>query len=218
MEELKWKTIGWAGKRFVDLLFATTRIDSVGFEAVRSMFNSRRMIVAFWHSRILLISYLHQGLNGAIMVSPSQDGEIIARIIQRQGHEAIRGSSSKDGRRALAMLVKSLKEKVRPAVIIPDGPQGPRYKARPGVISLAKKTGYPIVPISYSAKKIKTFASWDRFILPYPFTRCRIVYGNPVLVSQDADRETEEKCRQVLETELCRITIEADRHFGHNES
>ncbi|MEA3280805.1 MAG: hypothetical protein U9Q38_09440, partial [Thermodesulfobacteriota bacterium] len=90
------------------------------------------------------------------------------------------------------------------------------YNVHPGIIILAKKTGNPILPISFSAKKIKVFASWDRFILPYPFTKCRAVYGSPLYVPEDADTDEEKRCLIRLEKELCRITLDADRHFGHN--
>ena len=115
-----------------------------------------------------MISYIFSGWDGAILVSRSNDGEIIARILQRQGHETIRGSTAKGGLRALATLIKRLKARPRPGVIIPDGPQGPRFKVQPGVIILAKKTGYPIIPVTYSARWMKVFKSWDRFILPCP--------------------------------------------------
>ena len=216
LEEIKWKLVGALGTLIVDLLFSTTRIESIGFEPVRSIVGSRRFIAAFWHSRILLISYLYKGWNAAILVSQSKDGEFIARLLQRQGHETIRGSSSKGGLRALSTLIRNLKEKNRPAGIIPDGPQGPRFKVQPGVIMLAKKTGYPILPISYSAEKAKIFSSWDRFILPYPFTRCQLIYGDPVYVPQKADRQIESKCRALLEKELRRITMKVDRNFGHH--
>jgi hypothetical protein len=80
---------------------------------------------------------------------------------------------------------------------------------------LSKKTGCPIVPMTYSAKKLKIFASWDRFLLPYPFTRCLVIYGNPVRVPSDADEQEREKKRAVLEKELQKITKTADAYFGH---
>lgn len=92
---------------------------------------------------------------------------------------------------------------------------GPRFKAQPGVILLARKTGYPIVPVTYSARKIKIFSSWDRFLLPFPFTRCRVIEGQPVRVPMTADRAQQEICRQILEAELCRITRSAGGFFGH---
>lgn len=214
--EVKWKLVGILGRFIIDLLFFTTRIESIGYEKLKPIFSSRRMICAFWHSRILLPSYLHKGLNAVILVSGSEDGEIIARIVQNQGHETIRGSTTRGGHRAIAGMIKTIKEQRRPGVVIPDGPLGPRFKAQAGVITLAKKTGYPIIPISYSARRIKVFHSWDRFILPYPFTKCRVVYGDPVYVPGEADREEEKRCRFRLEKELRRLTFEADRYYGHN--
>jgi lysophospholipid acyltransferase (LPLAT)-like uncharacterized protein len=212
--ESKWELVGVFGKLFIDLLFLTIRIDSIGFEKVIPAIASKKVIGAFWHSRILLISYLFRGWNAAILVSASKDGEYVARVIEKQGHEPIRGSTSKGGLRALAAMIRCLNQG-RPGVVIPDGPQGPRFKVQPGVITLAKKTGCAILPISYSAKRIKVFNSWDRFILPYPFTNCRVIYGKLLYVPKDADREAELKCRMQLEMELRRITEDADTYFGH---
>jgi lysophospholipid acyltransferase (LPLAT)-like uncharacterized protein len=212
--EIKWRVIGTAGKLFIDALFSTTRIEITGYDKVKDLYEKKQGILVFWHSRILLISYLYKGQNASILTSRSRDGEYIARLVKKQGHEAIRGSTGKGGVRAGAMLIRRLREG-RSAVVIPDGPQGPRFVVHPGVILLAKKSGLPIGPITYSAKNIKIFNSWDRFILPMPFTTCRVIYGNPVWVPADADKETAEKCRLQLETEMCRITRDADAHFGH---
>ena len=206
---------GIFGKLLIDLLFFTTQIELKGKKKVESIILSKRFILAFWHSRILLVSYLYKGWNGAAIVSRSSDGEIIARVLQRQGHETIRGSTSGGGLRALATQIRRLNEKNMPGAVIPDGPRGPRFKVQPGVITLAKKTGYHIIPITYSAKKIKLFKSWDRFILPFPFTKCLVVYGNPLYVPADADKNRESVCRLLLEKELCRITFEADRYYCH---
>jgi lysophospholipid acyltransferase (LPLAT)-like uncharacterized protein len=209
------EAIGFAGKRLIDLLFATTRIESDGLSPVQSIIDGGRFIFAIWHSRILLISYVYQRHNGFVLVSQSRDGELIARVLQRQGHTPIRGSSTRGGLRALAAMIRMMRKTGRPGVVTPDGPQGPRFVVQPGVITLAKKSGFPIVPVTYSAGRMKIFSSWDRFILPYPFTTCRIVYGVPMSVPADADPPTEERCRQRLETALRYITQSADRSFGH---
>ena len=215
-DRLKWWLVGWLGKGLVNFICGTMRIRVVDFEKARAEIESRRVIFAFWHSRILMISYIYKKSDAAILVSKSKDGEIIAQILKRQGHETIRGSTSRHGVRALAKLIKILKEKVRPGVVVPDGPRGPRYKVQPGVITLAQKTGYPIVPLSYSAKKLKIFASWDRFILPYPFTEGSIIYGAPIAVPLDIDGDGQEVYRNKLEKELNRITRIADQYYGHN--
>jgi len=214
--EIKWSLIGLAGKLLIDLIFASARIDRVGFEGVRPLIDSRKFILAAWHARILLPSYAYKGWGGVALVSASEDGEIIARVLARQGHEAVRGSSTRGGLRALSAMIKCLNDDVKPSVIIPDGPQGPACKVQPGVILLAKKTGYPIIPISYSARPIKVFASWDRFILPYPLARCRMIYGRPLYVPREADRKAESVYQRRLEKEMCRITDQADRYFGHS--
>jgi hypothetical protein len=200
----------------VDLIFKTMRIRVVGLEKARAEIESRRFIFAFWHSRILMLSYLYKRLGAAILVSRSKDGEIIARILKRQGHKTIRGSTSRHGVRALARLIKALKEGIRPGVVVPDGPRGPRFKVQPGIITLAQKTGYPIVPISYSAKRLKVFASWDRFILPYPFNKGHVIYGTPISVPGKLDADERELHRMRLEEELNRITKTVDHYYGHN--
>jgi len=215
LTELKWRLVAILGKWLVDALFFGSRIEYVGEESVRALVASRKLIFAFWHSRLLLISYVYRGLGAYTLVSKSKDGEIIARILERQGQICVRGSTKRGGLRALAQHIKLLKTTGSPGAIIPDGPRGPRFKAQPGVITLAQKTGFPILPVTYSARKVKIFNSWDRFMLPFPFTRCRMVFGNPVHVPADSDKEALEGARQQLEAELCRITEEADRHFGH---
>ena len=212
---LKWFLVGWLGKHLVDLICSTMRIRVVDFEKVRAEVRSRRFILAFWHSRILIISYQFRGWGAAILVSSSDDGEIIAQILQRQGHRTIRGSTSQSSVRALARLIRVVKEESCPGGVVPDGPRGPRFKVQPGVITLAKKTGYPVVPVTYSAKRLKVFASWDRFLLPFPFTESCVMYGTPVSVPGHTDGEEQEVYRVRLEEELNRITRAVDQYYGH---
>ena len=212
---LKWWLAGWLGKGLVDLICGTMRIRVVDFNKALAEIESKRFILAFWHSRIVAISYLYQGWGAAILVSSSEDGEIMAQILQRQGHETIRGSTSRHGVRAMAKLIKTLNETIRPRGVVPHGPRGPRFRVQPGVITLAQKTGCPVVPISYSAKRIKIFASWDRFILPYPFTEGRLIYGRPISMPSKLDVEEQEVYRVRLEEELNRITRKVDHYYGH---
>ena len=213
--EIKWLLIGLLGKSLVDLIGRTARIRVVDYEKVRVHVESQRFILAFWHSRIFLVSYLFQGWRGVALVSRSNDGEITARILQRQGHDTIRGSTSRHAVRSLAGLIRALKKDARPAAVVPDGPRGPRFKVQTGIIALAQKTGYAIVPISYSGKRLKIFSSWDRFILPWPFTRATVIYGLPLLVPAKIDARQREWYRQQLEAEMRRITRQVDHYYGH---
>lgn len=213
--EWKWRVIGTLGKLFIDLIFARSRIEIRGRAPIEGLLASRRCIFAFWHDRILLVSYLHKGWDAAILVSNSADGEIIAQILQRQGHFMVRGSTGKGGGRALTRLLRETRRNRRIAGIVPDGPQGPRHKVQPGVIMLAQRSGYPIVPVTYSAKRGKRFNSWDRFLLPFPASPCVLVYGEPLSVPAGADPDLLTLYSRKLEEELTRITQQADACFGH---
>ena len=215
LTEIKWELVGILGKFLIDILFYTMKIELRGFEKVRLIINSRKFIYAAWHSRMLFLNYLSKGLEGTAMVSGSEDGEFVARILHRQRHETIRGSTTRGGIKALSRLIKNLKEKQRPGLIIPDGPQGPKFKVKLGIIILARETGYPILPFSYSAKKNKIFASWDSFILPYPFTKCLGIYGKPFYVPKDAGKDDLMRYRNLLEKELNRLTLKADSYFSN---
>ena len=212
---LRWPVFGIFGKLVIDVIFSTVRIESVDFEKARKEIQSGECLVAFWHSRMLMVSYVYKGRGGAILVSRSNDGEMMAQVLQRQGHFPIRGSTSRSGVRALSQLIKTVKEKHCAGVIVPDGPRGPRFRVQPGIIALAQKTGYPIVPISCSAKRLKVFPSWDRFILPYPFNEGRVIYGDPIQVPSELNRDTRELYRLRLENEMNRMTREVDRYYGH---
>lgn len=214
MTETRWRGVGLLGDLLVRIVFGTSRREEAGFaETIGLLDRTTPVIGAVWHSRILMFSYLYAGYGAAVLVSASRDGEIIARILARQGFEPVRGSTSRGGRRALAALVRRLR-RGQSAVIIPDGPRGPRCRVQPGIVALAQKTGAPILPMTYSARRGHVFHSWDRFLLPAPFTRCRAVYGRPVRVPSDLDAEGFEATRRRLEDELNRITAEADRACG----
>ena len=213
--DAKWRWIGLAGKLFIDALFSGARITVKGYEPVESLIRSGRCIFAFWHSRILLPSYHYKGLGATILVSNSADGEIIAQIIMRQGHYAVRGSTGKGGLRALTRQIHDIRASRRPGAVVPDGPQGPMQKVQPGVILLAQKTGCPIIPITYSSKWRITFNSWDRFILPFPFSPGIIIHGRPLSVPERSAPEQLQGYINALENELNRITFQADRFFGH---
>jgi hypothetical protein len=212
---LRWWLIGWLGKGLVDLICGTMRISVVDSEKARADIASRRFILAFWHSRITLISYLYKGWGGVVLVSSSEDGEIIAQILQRQGHKTIRGSTSRHGVQAMTRLIKALREETRPGVVVPDGPRGPRFRVQAGVITLAQKSGYPIVPVSCSFERMKVFASWDRFVFPFPFTHGRVIYGTPLYVPAGLDSKERESYRFMLEKELNQITRTVDDYYGH---
>jgi lysophospholipid acyltransferase (LPLAT)-like uncharacterized protein len=131
----------------------TMRIKTSGHEAVDALYREgRHIILAFWHAQQLMIPLGYRGTGSTVLISQHGDGEIIARIIARFGHQAIRGSSTRGGAGALRALIK-LGRSGRDVVVTPDGPKGPRQVAKPGVVQLAKVTGLPIVPLAFACSK-----------------------------------------------------------------
>nr|WP_321514318.1 lysophospholipid acyltransferase family protein [uncultured Pseudodesulfovibrio sp.] len=158
-------------------------------------------VFALWHGEFLpLISYVNRFDNRfVIMVSQSKDGEFISRLLERSGHITVRGSSSRGGVRALINAKRlMLKEKLIGAVTV-DGPRGPRHKVKDGIFLLAQRTGAQIIPLRAYASQKKEFNSWDRFMLPYPFSKCRFYLGEPM------DVTTEKLDKDVLKQEGARL-------------
>ena len=167
------------------------------------------VIYAFWHNRLLLLVYTHRRQGIHVMVSRSRDGEMISRTIQRFGFGTVRGSSSRGGAPAQLRLLKRLAGGVDVGVS-PDGPRGPRYHVQMGVIHLAQKSGRPVIPITVAASKKLVLRSWDGFLVPCPFARAILVYGEPVEVRPHSNLE---EVRQKLEKGLGEITEEADSYY-----
>jgi len=140
------------------------RLEQRGFEPVDALYREKRSIIlAFWHAQQLMIPFGYRGPGSHVLISQHGDGEIIARIIARFGHEAVRGSSTRGGAGALRSLIK-LGRSGKDVVVTPDGPKGPRQVAKLGVIQLAKATGLPIVPLGFACSKKNSsragIASW----------------------------------------------------------
>lgn len=192
---------------------STMRMTYVNFGAYRDMLaGGRRIILAFWHGRLMMMPYSYPGNGITILVSRSKDGELVARTVEGFGIESVRGSSSKGWLGGVRGLLKAVRDG-RDVAITPDGPRGPGMKAQMGAIQIARTTGLPIIPMTFSASKKKTFKSWDSFILPYPFSRGVFICADPIRVERDAGAEEMEDARKRLEETLCRITAEADGYF-----
>jgi lysophospholipid acyltransferase (LPLAT)-like uncharacterized protein len=144
-----------------------------------------------------------------IMVSESKDGEIATEILKHFGYEVVRGSSKRRGSRALINLCDGMRKGKSVAITV-DGPRGPRHEAKEGAVFLAGKMQAPIIPVATGAKRFWTLErSWDKLVLPVPFTEGVVLYGQPIMVNGTSREETESKRRE-LEAALHRITREAD--------
>jgi hypothetical protein len=149
-----------------------------------------------------------------VLASRSRDGELLSRFARGFGFRVIRGSSSRGAATALRRLGRLLTEGRVEVAIAPDGPRGPRYVAHPGAVILARLAGAPIVPVGFGASRGTALGSWDACLVPHPFARAAVVFGEPIRVPPDADRAALERCRKDLEAALRRVTEEADRVAG----
>jgi lysophospholipid acyltransferase (LPLAT)-like uncharacterized protein len=144
-------------------------------------------IPVYWHQHhVFCIAWLLRRqrelpLRTGFLISPSRDGELGARVVRRLGGHPVRGSSTRTGALAMKELFQALiKEGVSP-VINPDGPKGPRFKAKPGAILLAQMSGRELLPMAFHASRATLF-HWDKFVLPWPFARVAIAVGEPYVV------------------------------------
>jgi lysophospholipid acyltransferase (LPLAT)-like uncharacterized protein len=190
----RWLTA--LGFQLLRALTATLRFEFDDRAGLLNTPPSQHYIGALWHNRLLLSAFvvwrfLPNRRGGAALISASHDGEIIADVVQRYGFEPVRGSSSRQGSSALLQL-SDIIASGRDAVITPDGPRGPAYELGPGIIFLAQKTGVPVIPTNMEYSSCWRLKNWDRFILPKPFSKVRVILGQPHHVrSTSTDEEFE---------------------------
>ena len=175
-----------------------------------------RIIVPVWHQRLFpTLAYVRKfrEFRPIVMISQSRDGELIADIAQRLGLVPVRGSSSRGGAEALTTIVRMLED--NPAVgHVVDGPRGPKGKVKPGLIRMAQLSGAVILPLIVSADKAWIAGSWDRFLIPKPFSRVTVRWEEPFFVPRKADPEELDAFRRQIEDKLIRAHAEADLRSG----
>ncbi len=181
---------------------STIRFEVEGWEHFEAIEAAGKLpVYAFWHDRIFASTWFFRNRGIAVITSQSKDGEYIARFIQRLGYRAIRGSSTRGGVGALVEMIKAMRTGI-PTAFTVDGPKGPRYEAKPGAVLLSKKTGNPIMPFVVECERLKTIGSWDRLQIPMPFTRAKLMIGEPIYVNADADGGEIEAKRSELQLSL----------------
>lgn len=186
---MKTALISFLAANLIRGLRATVRLRFHGDERIREWERTgTRFILAFWHRHLLLMPYAYRGTRISVLVSQSRDGELIARTVARLGIDSSRGSSSRGGIAGMRSLLRKAAEGWDIA-FTPDGPRGPLREVQPGVILAAAATGLPIQPVAIAASRAKLLRSWDRFLVPLPFSKVHIVYGEPLTVERRGDLE-----------------------------
>ncbi len=193
----------YGGVFLVKLLSATYRVRIVDPENETGILKSKkRLVYASWHQRFFPgITFFSTRKPIAIIISKSRDGEMAARAVDILGWHSVRGSSSKGGKEALDEI-KTLGSSQHKVGHIVDGPQGPFGVIKPGLIRIAQYADLPIVPTITSGQNRWEFNSWDRFLVPKPFSRVIIRFGQAIHVPDEMDEEAFEATRLKVETRL----------------
>ncbi|MCK5681407.1 lysophospholipid acyltransferase family protein [bacterium] len=164
-----------------------------------------------WHQRLFNLFFFKYQRPVTIMISRSKDGDLATGVADKFGFTAVRGSSSRGGATAMYQLIEKMqKNPETSAGMLGDGPRGPARKLKMGALKIAQATGAPILPFAYSAKSHKLFASWDRFMLPLPFSPLVVIFGEPMLVPAELSQVEVEGLRCELEASLNDLTDQAD--------
>lgn len=169
-------------------------------------------IYCFWHQCVLPCTVYFRRTGATILVSRSFDGELITRILRLFGFHAVRGSSSRGAREGLLGLAEVI-ESGNPAIFTADGPRGPIYQAKMGPIKLAQMTGAPIGAFHLEPEHAWTIRSWDRFLVPMPFTRIVVSWGPWTRVPADLPSEDFERKRAELNAAIERARLRALEYF-----
>jgi lysophospholipid acyltransferase (LPLAT)-like uncharacterized protein len=190
----------------VRALRLTLRIRHVNSAVAR---DTPHYIFAFWHSHLLLM--LHSMFRRPITVlsSTSRDGDLAVWVYWTYGVKAVRGSSTRGGSAAIREIIRRARKGSNLA-FTPDGPKGPPRKVKDGVVFAAQMTGLPVIPVAFGAERKKLLNSWDRMVVPKPFSRAVFLYGEPILVPREGDGEA---ARLSVESSLNALADRVENHF-----
>lgn len=208
----------WLIQLYLRLVYATGRWQVVGVDTALALSARRQPFVAgFWHGRLLMLPFVWQRMAPLhMLISQHADGRLIAGAVRYFGIEWIAGSSNLGGQEALRAMVQCLKAG-NCVGITPDGPEGPAMRANAGIVAVAWLSGAPILPVTYATARRRILGSWDRMLLPLPFSRGVFLCGELIEVPKKLDKAAMEAWRLRVEEQLNALTAEADRLMGHEK-
>ena len=200
------------------LWFATCRVEIINNEVhERYLKNDENAIGATWHRGAIFMIYFYGPYHPTFLLSRSKDGEYLARFAERMGITVVRGSSTRGAAPALHAMIQLLKRQGGKFATVLDGPQGPRYVAKPGMIVVAQKTGVPILPVAWSSTRVYTFMkSWDRTMLPLPFSLIKVAYGDPIYVPKSGGKARIMEYTRMVQESLNDLTRQVDNLCGYD--
>jgi lysophospholipid acyltransferase (LPLAT)-like uncharacterized protein len=206
--------LAWLVAQYIRLLFLTTQWTVVCPPDTERSLAKGHFIACFWHGRMIMMrAALPRGVTMHVLISEHRDGQLISRALAGLGVATVAASSRRGGAAALRSM-SALLDRGESVGITPDGPRGPRMRAKAGAIKAAQLSGVPVLPVSGAVGRRRILGTWDSFCLALPFSRGVIQWGEPIEVPRQADDADLERLRLLLEDQLNRLTAEADRRFG----
>jgi lysophospholipid acyltransferase (LPLAT)-like uncharacterized protein len=205
----------WLAAQYIRLVHLTGRWAVVNGDVPKRYWEmGKPFILAFWHGRLLMMPYCWDSRRTVhMLISQHRDGQLIARTVGHFGIHTAAGSSTRGGAQALRAMVKALAQGDCVG-ITPDGPRGPRMRASDGIVSVARLAGVPVIPAAYGTTSGRFLATWDRFLVAWPFGRGVILWGDPIEVDRNAGPAAVEAARRRIEDGLNAVTADADRLCG----
>lgn len=200
----------------LELTWALFRFEVRGDENFREIVDDGQPVVlAIWHESLLVFCWyvsrlLKQGVKVTFLISPSVDGEVGTKLLAWYGSTAVRGSARRSGAAALRGLNRTIVRDRQSPCITLDGSKGPRRYCKQGAVTVARMAGAPIVPVGCAAHRSWRAGSWDRHLLPKPFSRVVILVGESFIVPRQLDEDAAEAQRGKLEASVNRLTQAAE--------
>ncbi len=197
-------------KYLVNVLCKTLKITEVNKKNIETLGN-QNYVLAFWHGTMLLPWYLFRRKNFTAIVSKSKDGDILTKLLSMWNYNVQRGSSSKEGKKILKKLIENALQN-KSIAITPDGPRGPEKEMKAGAVIIAKKSNIPLILVGIAFKKKKILNSWDKFQIPYLFTKACAVYSEPIVINKNLNYEETDKKIKEIEKELNNLQNQAEQY------
>lgn len=221
-ERLKFRLTAFLAVNLVRLWFGTVRVQVLNKAVYEKYFMdpaTGNVVAGSWHRHAIFLFYFFRNLGArGIMISRSRDGELIARVAEYLGYTPVRGSSSRGGLHALSAMIHYMKDRTEKRLCgtAVDGPRGPARKMKKGMAMVAMKSGSWFVPVACSGTRVITFSrAWDKTIIPKPFSRVVIDFGEPVKIPEDASEVEFSRICADIEAQLNRLTDKVDRICGY---
>lgn len=192
-------------------IYSTLRLKVIGLENIRPTEVGK--VYCGWHGHSLIGANFFRKQDIWAIISQSRDGEMQARIFSKFGFNLIRGSTGRGGAKALVQSIGVLKEGAQ-MVLTPDGPRGPSGVVQQGIMLMAKKSGCALIPVGNLARPAWHAPTWDRYLVPFPFAKAVMMFGDPVFVSLDASDAEVEEIRLRLQNEINRLQEACRRELG----